>query len=155
MFQQHSGQAGLGVAISSLDFFWEAWEIWEALCDDIQLFVMGALGWTQRPPLFSLRDEHILSHQYKRVPGQSLFSERSSGMEHMYVFSRWWLSPDLPPPVKPKVMSNKSEVATAASHQGGCALQQHFGQYGFCPGWACRTLEVTGALDGYNKLWQT
>lgn len=88
MFQQHSGQAGLGAAISSLDFFWEAWEIWEALCDDIQLFVMGALGWTQRPPLLSLRDEHILSHQYKRVRGQSLFSERSSGMEHMHVLSR-------------------------------------------------------------------
>lgn len=88
MFRQHSGQAGIGVEISSLDLSWEVWEIPEALCDDIQLFVMGALGWTQRPPLCSFRDKHILSHQYKRVPEQSLFSGRSSGMEHMHVFSR-------------------------------------------------------------------
>lgn len=166
MFQQHLGQAGLEVAISSLGLSWEAWEIWEALCDDIQLFVLGALGWTQRPPPFSPRDEHILSHQHKRVPGQSLFSGRSSGMEYMHVFSRWWLSPDLPPLVKPKVMSNKTVVATTASHQDGCALRQRSEQVWILPGLGGALLDtgsdrvhrkrqVLLSWHGYNKLWQT
>lgn len=141
MFWQHSGQAGTGVAISSLDLSWEVWEIREAFRDDIQLFVMGALGWTQRPPLFSLRDEHILSHQYKRVPGQSLFSGRSSGMEHMHVFSRWWPSLDLPPLVKPKVMSKKSVVATSG---WVCPSATLWAGMDSAQGSSCWTLEVTG-----------
>lgn len=131
MFRQHSGQAGTGVAISSLDLSWEAWEIREALRDDIQLFVMGALGWTQRPPLFSLRDEHILSHQYKRVPGQSLFSGRSSGNgAHARL---------LP-------MMAESRLASSCETQGhvqeecsrnirmGVPFSNALSRYGFCPG---------------------